>query len=285
MENKIEGLNLSNYFNPNMASSIVDPPRSYAQVVQVKPDTGASNHYFRAVDSKVLHNVNTTQIGPVVTLPDRSTIQATAKGTLNLHPLLSEQATTAHVFDDLTNTSLLSVGQLCDDDCTAIFDKTVMKIVKNGTTVINGTRNNVDGLWDINLPLTPLAPEGVVNAIIKKSTSHADLADYLYACCGSPPLRTFLRAIKNGNMITWPGIREIDFNKHLTKSIASAKGHLSQERKNLQTTQPVIKENPPHPQKKWMRIHFPHPLAPPSKLLKSYQLLFHSRRIGKHFTI
>ena len=165
-----------------MASSIVDPHRSYAQVVKVKPDTGASSHYFKATDSSVLQKVRTTQIRPVVTLPDLSTIQATAEGKLSIHPVLSEQATTAHIFDDLTNTSLLSVGQLCDDDCTAIFDKTAMK------TVITGKRNNVDGLWDIELPMTPLAPAGVVNAIIKKSTSHADLADYLYACCGSPPL-------------------------------------------------------------------------------------------------
>ena len=187
-----------------MASSIVDPPKSYAQVVKVKPDTGASSHYFKATDSAALRNVKPALQGPAVTLPDLSTIQASANGQLNLHPSLSKQATTAHVFDGLTNASLLSVGQLCDDNCTAIFDKAAMKIVKNGMTIIQGERNNVDGLWDIALPLTPLAPVAVANAIIKKSTSHADLADYLYACCGSPPLRTFLRAIKNVNMIHGP---------------------------------------------------------------------------------
>ena len=179
--------------------------------------------------------------GPVVTLPDLSTIQANAAGQLNLGPSLTKEAKTAHVFEGLTNASLLSVGQLCDDDCTAIFDKCAMRIIKNGMTIIQGKRNLVDGLWDITLPLTPLAPVAVANAIIKKSTSHKELADYLYACCGSPPLRTFLRAIKNGNLITFPGICDIDFNKHLTKSIASAKGHLNQERKNLQTTKPELK--------------------------------------------
>ena len=217
MKGNIKGPNLSNYFNPNIASSIVDPQLSYAQIVKVKPDTGASSHYFKAADSNALKNVKATQFGPVVTLPNLSTIQATSEGQLNLHPILSTQATTAHIFDDLTNTSLLSMGQLCDDDCTAIFDKTAMKIVKNGTTIITGKRNHVDGLWDIELPLIPLAPTSVANAIIKKSTSHTELADYLYACCGSPPLRTFLRAIKNGNLITWPGIFDINFTKHLTK--------------------------------------------------------------------
>ena len=111
-----------------------------------------------------------------------------------------------------------------------------MRIVKNGLTIVRGTRNTTDGLWDISLPLPPTAPIQVANAIVKKSATHADLAD-----CGSPPLRTFLRAIKNGNLITWPGIRDVNFNKHLTKSLASAKGHLNQERKNLQSTKPPSK--------------------------------------------
>ena len=237
--------------------------------MKVKPDTGASSHYFKATDSEVLSDVKPTLQGPVVTLPNLATIQAKAEGQLNIHPSLTKQATTAHVFDNLTNTSLLSVGQLCDDDCTVIFDKVAMKIVKNGMTIIKGKRNTVDGLWDIELPLQPLAPVQVLNAIIKKSTSHAQLADYLYACCGSPPLQTFLHAIKNGNMITWPGIREIDFNKHLTKSIASAKGHLNQERKNLQTTQPVPKPSSPSPEE-IHADHFPEPSSPP---VKTYQVL------------
>ncbi len=209
-------------------------------------------------------NLKPTQAGPIVTLPNHSTIQAQAEGTLNLHPSLSATATKAHVFDGLTNASLLSVGQLCDDDCTAIFEKHSMRIQKNGITFIQGTRNNTDGLWDISLPLTPLAPVQVVNAIIKKSTTHSELADYLYACCGSPPLRTFLRAIKNGNLITWPGIREVDFNKHLTKSIASAKGHMNQERKNLQSTKIIFEPTSPTPEE-YDSDFFPLPTSPPEK--------------------
>ena len=180
-----------------------------------------------------MRKLKATTTGPIVTLPNHDTIQAQAEGYLDIHPSLTSQATKAHVFDGLTNASLLSVGQLCDDNCTAIFNKHSMRVVKNGTTLLQGARNSVDGLWDVSLPLPPLAPAQVANAIIKKRTSHADLANYLYACCGSPSLRTFLRAIKNGNLITWPGIREVDFNKHLSKSIASAKGHLNQERTSI----------------------------------------------------
>jgi hypothetical protein len=45
-------------------------------------------------------------------------------------------------------------------------------------------------------------------------------------------------AINNGNFISWPGINTLSIDKHLPKSIDSAKGHLDQERKNLQSTKP-----------------------------------------------
>ncbi len=42
---------------------------------------------------------------------------------------------------------------------------------------------------------------------------------------------------KNGNFITWPGISTLSIDAHhLPNSIAYAKGHLDQERKNLQST-------------------------------------------------
>ena len=50
-----------------------------------------------------------------------------------------------------------------------------------------------------------------------------------------------IRAINKGNFITWPGLTSSLIKNHLTKSIATAKCHLDQERKNLQTTKPTIK--------------------------------------------
>ena len=74
-----------------------------------------------------------------------------------------------------------------------------------------------------------------------KSQTKQDLARYLHASCWSPPISTFLRAIKNGNFLTWPGLTTQLITKHLPPSIATAKGHLDQESKNLQTTKVTIK--------------------------------------------
>ena len=46
----------------------------------------------------------------------------------------------------LTNSSLLSVGQLCDNDCVAIFTKREMFIRKDGRVILQGKRNFIDGL-------------------------------------------------------------------------------------------------------------------------------------------
>ena len=57
----------------------------------------------------------------------------------------------ANVFPSLTSASLISIGQLCDDGCTAILNDKALTIYKNGHPVLRGMRNLVDGLWDIDL--------------------------------------------------------------------------------------------------------------------------------------
>ena len=58
----------------------------------------------------------------------------------------------------------------------------------------------------------------------------------MHAAVGYPVLSTFIQAIKKGNLLSWSGIESISFKKHLPKLMATAKGHLDQEQKNLQST-------------------------------------------------
>ena len=59
-----------------------------------------------------------------VGLPDNSKGNIDRAGYLTLHPQLSPSAQTEHIVDNLTNTSLISAGQLCDDNCIVTFNKT-----------------------------------------------------------------------------------------------------------------------------------------------------------------
>ena len=125
-------------------------------------------------------------------------------------PTLSSKATSAAVFENLHSASLLSVGQLCDDDCQVTFDKKHMNVYKDNKNILTGTQNKNDGLWDVQLPQSAPLPQA--NVIIRKYTSIKTLIPYLQACCFSPAKSTFLKAIKNGNFLTWPGLTAKNVN-------------------------------------------------------------------------
>jgi hypothetical protein len=57
------------------------------------------------------------------------------------------------------------------------------------------------------------------------------LINYLHAECFSPVKSSWITAIKNGNFLSWPGLTD------LSKSTATTKGHLNQQRQNARTTQ------------------------------------------------
>ena len=65
---------------------------------------------------------------------------------------LSHNAKDDIVLPDLKISSLISLGQLCDDDCVIILDKKVLEVRKKHKLVMKGIRNMKDRLWDI--PIT-----------------------------------------------------------------------------------------------------------------------------------
>ena len=86
---------LSNKVKTNLclqsALSPVVPPLSTSHNITIaKIDSGASGHYCREEDKSALKNVQQS-LGPVVTLPDQTSMQTNEKGLLNF-PLLTKQA-------------------------------------------------------------------------------------------------------------------------------------------------------------------------------------------------
>jgi hypothetical protein len=63
-----------------------------------------------------------------------------------------------------------------------------------------------------------------------------DLINYLHVACFSPVKSTWIKAIKNGNFLSWPGLNEHSVEKYLSKSTSTAKGHLNQQSQNARTT-------------------------------------------------
>ena len=157
------------------------------------------------------------QNGPKAVLPNNITIAASAQGDLPLHQCLTPKAL---VYPHLKSESLLSIGQLCDDGCVAVFDKEKLNIYKQKELILKGIRNKQDGLWDVPFPVLK------VNYIIQKDESKHDPGQYLHGCEFSPVISTFQTAINKGNFITWPGIDDLKFKKLLETPIATTLGHL-----------------------------------------------------------
>ena len=70
------------------------------------------------------------------------------------------------------------------------------------------------------------------------------MAYLLPSCAFSPTISTFQKCIQNGNFMSWPGIEDLNFKKLLDTTEATLKGHLDQERKNVQSTKTQPTLNP-----------------------------------------
>jgi hypothetical protein len=52
----------------------------------------------------------------------------------------------------------------------------------------------------------------------------------------SPTKSAFLQAVKNGHLVTWPGLTEKAINKHLKLTPATTMGHINQRHQNISST-------------------------------------------------
>jgi hypothetical protein len=60
--------------------------------------------------------------------------------------------------------------------------------------------------------------------------------NYLHKAMFIPTKSALLQAVKNGHLITWPGLTEQAINKHLKLMPATSMGHMNQRRKNIRST-------------------------------------------------
>jgi hypothetical protein len=146
------------------------------------------------------------------------------------------------------STPLLSTGLLCDHGCIATFDKTSVTIKLSNNIILTGFQDPQTNLW--HLPIAPIPVKNTLSTERNHPTTHhannayqtktkQELVHCLHAACCSPVPSTWIKAIEQGHLITWPRLTAELFRKHLLKSAASIKGHLNQHPKNIQSTKPI----------------------------------------------
>eukprot|EP00978_Attheya_sp_CCMP212_P013058 scaffold32606_cov75-Attheya_sp.AAC.1 len=74
-----------------------------------------------------------------------------------------------------------------------------------------------------------------INNVLADATK-PELAKYYHTACFSPIKLTWLRAIKDGNFKSWPGLTEELIKKHLPASMNTSLGHMHQTRQGIRST-------------------------------------------------
>jgi hypothetical protein len=172
-----------------------------------------------------------------VAMANGSIIQPYAAGRLRL----KQESLPAFLFRELSG-SLISVGQIVDAfDGRAVFERTHMYISKkcDDSILLEGTRCPKTKLWLANLDATPSLSNHACAAHAVPVQTMSELVQYWHESFGCPVASTFLDIVKSGRLV----IPELPY-KTLYKyrkslhSVASAKGHLDQTRKNIRSTDP-----------------------------------------------
>ena len=188
------------------------------------------------------HVAHTTS-GPTVQVANGNIIRPEFSATLQLSSKLSSRAQSAYIFNDITTSSLISMGQLYNDNCVTIFTKFDIKILKHNQVIITGLQDQTNILW--NIPLGPCPPTqqsptrshtNQANGILHQDITKRELAQYFQASAFSPVKSTFVAAINNGHFNSWPGLSASLISKYLPQSPFTVKGHLDQEQRNLRST-------------------------------------------------
>ena len=197
-------------------------------------DTGCT-HHFGHTKSNNIQDSTPTMTPISVRLPNGTHFDSTHIGrlnTLNVHERLPATATEIHQFPHIDN-DLLSIGQLCDAGCMATFTKHHCSIDHNGHTLLTGSRNHTTNqLWHIdNQPQH--APTPATNAA---SAHTKERILYAHAIFFSPVPATMLKALQHKYIHGIPGLSLHHFKANQPHTIATAKGHLDQERQNKHST-------------------------------------------------
>ena len=142
----------------------------------------------------------------------------------------------------------------CDNGCLALFDDEKVYITDKITNknIMHGTREDKSSLYMV--PITPEQNENMTECKIPESNfagslyeakSKTDLCTFLHLAMCSPCTSTFITAIKNNFLFTWPGLTKQLVLKFLPKSEATAKGHIRKSFKGKQSTHPKEPDETP----------------------------------------
>ena len=116
--------------------------------MHAKGNSTPSHHYWRQKDQSCLNGAQ-LENSMKAQLPNASCITSTSQRQLPLHDELSQTSNKLIILPTLQSSSLMFLGQLCDDNCDFFLNKKSLIVCKNDKTIFKMVRNSSDRLWDI----------------------------------------------------------------------------------------------------------------------------------------
>jgi hypothetical protein len=198
-------------------------------------DSGYTGHFLLII-VPCCNKIKSRNPLRVIILSNGEKMDSTHTASLEI-PELSEAASVAHVFSDMANNYLISVGQLCNEgysltfriDGVAIYNLTRKAILK-------GQRDLGTGFCRINLRSDkPQLKIAEANNFYDLHSTGA-LVNYLHKAMFSPTKSALLQSVNKVHLTTWLGLTKDTINKHLKMTPATEMGHLNQKRQNICST-------------------------------------------------
>jgi hypothetical protein len=171
-----------------------------------------------------------------VCLPNGATMEYSHTAELNI-PELNAAASLAHVLPGMANHSLLYVGQLCNEGYIVTFKNASVTICDpQEFQTLSGAWDLDTGLWRINLRKHNQQLQQSVENNVYELRNTGALVHYLHKALFSTTTSALLQAVKNGHLVTWPGLTEAAIHKHLKLTPATAMRHMNQRCHNIRFT-------------------------------------------------
>ena len=161
-------------------------------------DSGTTGHY---ITPKIPCTNKHTATQPIpIKMPNVEIITLSYIALLPQHNL-PDKARQAHIFPGLQK-PLISIGTLCDNNCTAVFDEKRVTIYDKSTRqiVMQGHRDPNITLYIINMaaPLRAMEEQHIPDTLranhVYETKSKQELTLFYHAACFSPTKRTFVDA-------------------------------------------------------------------------------------------
>ena len=104
-------------------------------------------------------------------------MNVTMTGNIPLSKSLGVHTKKSHIFDVLHIASLISLGQLCDEDCIIILDNNEINIIKDSKLTLKKYINKKNGLWGIPVSRRLRHQDDV---IIKWAKTKTEMIQYIH---------------------------------------------------------------------------------------------------------